>query len=106
MEKASLDRNQLNTSFSEPKNDTESYLVHLFEALFGLEGIGVEDDFFELGGDSLKALVLINRVKRTRGITLTVSDMFSNTTARQLAGLLERKSLQMEGNEKKNELII
>lgn len=106
VEKASLDRNQLNTSFSEPKNDTESYLVHLFEALFGLEGIGVEDDFFELGGDSLKALVLINRVKRTRGITLTVSDMFSNTTARQLAGLLERKSLQMEGNEKKNELII
>ena len=104
--RVNIDRNQLNSDFQQPQSAAETYVVNLFESLFGVEGVGAEDDFFELGGDSLKALVFINRIKKSRNITLTVADIFAHTTARGLAELIERRKHLPEDSPKKNELII
>lgn len=101
-----MNRNQLRSSYKAPENETETRLVNLFGELFGMQGIGMEDDFFELGGDSLKAVVLINRLKKEMGIEITIAEMFANKTAYDLSLLVTEKKWLGEAKHRVNELII
>ncbi len=95
-----VNRKIVKASFTAPKNETETEVIKLFENLFGITELGVEDDFFELGGDSLKAVILINKVKKSMGITLTMSDIFSNKTIANISKLIdETKWMQEDVNE-------
>ena len=105
-EKLVLDRDQINTTFQAPKNELEALIITMIEELFGMEGVGVDDDFFDLGGDSLKALVLINRLKKSNRIELSIAELFSHTTARDIASLIEEKQWLQEDAQKANELLI
>jgi acyl transferase domain-containing protein len=47
-----------------PRNEIEERLRHVWQELTGIDTLGVHDDFFELGGDSLLATRLLNRVRQ------------------------------------------
>ncbi|TNH28047.1 amino acid adenylation domain-containing protein [Micromonospora orduensis] len=85
-----LDRAALPAPVSQPKpssarpgNATEEVLCGLFAELLGVPQVGVDDGFFELGGDSIMALLLVSRA-RAAGLELTLREVF---TARTPAGL-------------------
>jgi amino acid adenylation domain-containing protein len=61
-----------------PRNDFETMLVQRWSELLEVPSIGIDDDFFELGGDSFKAL----RAVRDLGVPATVMDLFTNPTIR------------------------
>ncbi|TJZ49606.1 SDR family NAD(P)-dependent oxidoreductase [Streptomyces piniterrae] len=67
-----------------PRNETEAGLVAIWESLLGIHPIGVEDDFFRLGGDSITSLRIISRAKQA-GIRLTEADFFAHPTVAELA---------------------
>jgi acyl carrier protein len=78
---------------SGPRNEVESELLSIWQAALEVNvEIGVYDDFFALGGDSLKSLILITEVERTFGITAPPGFFGGLTTiccmAVQLADLL------------------
>ncbi len=50
--------------FISPRNDLEKYLINLWKEVLQINNISVYDDFFELGGNSLKAAILINRIQK------------------------------------------
>jgi surfactin family lipopeptide synthetase A len=54
-----------------PRNEIEAILVEIWKEVLGVEHIGVKDDFFSIGGNSLKLLELLNRVNKisTLGVT-------------------------------------
>ncbi|HLP44504.1 MAG TPA: SDR family oxidoreductase, partial [Candidatus Kapabacteria bacterium] len=56
-----LKRPNLSTDYMKYRNQFEKALTNIWEKFFGLESIGIYDDFFELGGDSLKAVTVIAR---------------------------------------------
>ncbi|KAB8195915.1 amino acid adenylation domain-containing protein [Nonomuraea phyllanthi] len=66
-----------------PRTPAEAGLVELWSAILGVQGIGIDDDFFGLGGDSFKAV----RAVRDSGIQATVLDLFKNPTIRAFAAL-------------------
>lgn len=84
-----LERNHLSSGYLEPETDTEKKLKAVFESFFGLDMIGVEDDFFELGGDSLKGMVLLKRIKKEFNINLTLRDFMLNVTIRAIAARID-----------------
>ncbi|HKZ07858.1 MAG TPA: non-ribosomal peptide synthetase, partial [Methylomirabilota bacterium] len=53
-----------------PRNDDEATIARLWRAALGFEEVGVEDDFFELGGDSLRAAVMLADVRKATGLEL------------------------------------
>ncbi|MEP7308333.1 MAG: amino acid adenylation domain-containing protein [Acidobacteriota bacterium] len=70
-----------------PRSERELLLVGLLEAVLGRTGIGVTDNYFYIGGDSIKAIQIVNRLAR-QGWTLRVRDVFEAPTIDRLAARL------------------
>jgi amino acid adenylation domain-containing protein/non-ribosomal peptide synthase protein (TIGR01720 family) len=67
-----------------PTNTTEDALAKIWSQLLGLKQVGIHDNFFEVGGDSILSLQLIARA-RDIGITFTAHEFFQNQTIAELA---------------------
>jgi aryl carrier-like protein len=67
-----------------PRNDVEERLATIWADGLGVERVGVEDGFLELGGDSIKAIQVLTRAREV-GIELTVRQLFERQTVALLA---------------------
>ncbi|GGK41953.1 non-ribosomal peptide synthetase [Nocardia camponoti] len=72
-----------------PESATELRVAALFADLLGREQIGLDDDFFRLGGNSLIATRAIARLRAEFGVAVDVRDFFDNPTVAVLAALLD-----------------
>ncbi|CAJ1495604.1 non-ribosomal peptide synthetase [[Mycobacterium] burgundiense] len=68
-----------------PTTPTEEMLAGIYGQVLGLERVGVDDSFFDLGGDSLSATRVINAVNLSLGGGLAVRAVFESPTVAQLA---------------------
>ncbi|MBF2002243.1 MAG: amino acid adenylation domain-containing protein [Synechococcales cyanobacterium M58_A2018_015] len=68
-----------------PRTPIEDQLVALFAKLLDIKTVSLDDDFFELGGHSLLATRLIAQALQTFEVELTVADLFTASTPRELA---------------------
>ncbi|MEV6946663.1 amino acid adenylation domain-containing protein [Streptomyces sp. NPDC051172] len=66
-----------------PSTATEAELAAVWCEVLGVRGIGVRDSFFELGGDSLRAVALVGALRR-RGFDVSVRDVFEHRTVEDL----------------------
>ena len=68
-----------------PRNATELQLARIWEELLDREPIGISDDFFELGGDSLGVIELVDALAAQTGVRLPVSRVFEARTIEKMA---------------------
>ena len=68
-----------------PRNEIDEKIIDIFQSLLGNTNIGINDDFFELGGDSLIGTMLIAKVKQSFKININLSDIFNLTTVAQIS---------------------
>lgn len=73
-----------------PRNERESAIVTVWEALLKKERVGIHDNYFALGGDSIMAIQVVSRLKRVKptGWRMEVRDLFKYATAEELAPCL------------------
>ena len=71
-----------------PQNQTEQKLKEIWEQVLKIDGIGVNNDFFNIGGHSLNAVVLISRIDKELGVELSIRDIFEHRTIKNLAGVI------------------
>jgi len=71
-----------------PRDDIERELAQIWGEVLGLAEVGVTDNFFELGGHSLLAVGLMNRIRRSFGRALPLSQLFRTGTIEDLAATL------------------
>ncbi|HSV65774.1 MAG TPA: phosphopantetheine-binding protein, partial [Mycobacteriales bacterium] len=76
-----------------PRTDTERVLADIWADALRVEQVGVEDSFFELGGDSVRSLLITSRTKAAFDVTLTPRDVLTARTVSALAELIEDKIL-------------
>ncbi|RSM42864.1 non-ribosomal peptide synthetase [Actinoplanes sp. ATCC 53533] len=70
----------------EPRTEVERVLCDLFAEVLGLERVGIDDSFFEIGGDSISSMQLVARARRA-GLTFIAVDVFELRTPERLAQL-------------------
>jgi amino acid adenylation domain-containing protein/non-ribosomal peptide synthase protein (TIGR01720 family) len=82
------DRNrpELGEEYVAPRNPTEAALAAIWAETLGLERIGVHDDFFELGGDSLMVIRVVSKANKD-GLGVTTKQLFQNRTIAELAAV-------------------
>ncbi|MGH2506810.1 MAG: non-ribosomal peptide synthetase [Ktedonobacteraceae bacterium] len=95
MDRAALPAPDANNTLREgttaqPTTPTEARLVEIMAPLLGLEQLGVDENFFMLGGHSLLGAQIIMRVTATFGVTLTLLTLFEAPTIQQLAEQIEQ----------------
>jgi amino acid adenylation domain-containing protein len=78
-------RPDLGVGFVAARNDEEAALVGIWQEVLGLEQIGVEDNFFDLGGHSLMATQVISRVREALDVELPLRAFFETPTVASLA---------------------
>ncbi|MFE9784083.1 non-ribosomal peptide synthase/polyketide synthase [Nocardia salmonicida] len=75
--------------FREPRTAAERSVAALFAELLEVETVGLDDDFFRLGGNSLIATRAIGRLQANFGVRVDVRDFFDSPTVAVLAKLVE-----------------
>ncbi|WP_199523927.1 non-ribosomal peptide synthetase, partial [Micromonospora craterilacus] len=77
--------------FRAPQDDTQRRLAALWSELLDLPAVGIDDAFFALGGSSLQAAQLMNRVEREFGSRLPLAALYQHRTVAALARLLDTR---------------
>jgi amino acid adenylation domain-containing protein len=68
-----------------PQNDVQAVLCGCWQQVLGVDPVGIDNDFFELGGDSIKAMRVISFLFK-QGYEVEIRDIMRATTIRQLSG--------------------
>ena len=89
-----LSRPDLEAAYEAPETESEKLLARVWSELLGVRQIGVNDDFFQLGGHSLHAVRLFVAIRKNYGLSLPLSTLFENPSIRPLAALLDAQSPQ------------
>jgi acyl carrier protein len=89
---------RLRAEFVAPRNSVEEVLTPIWRQLLGVEQVGVHDNFFALGGDSLLATRLVARLRVTFEIEVPIATVFIGpTVAEQSLVVTELLLSQIEG---------
>ncbi|NIM15275.1 MAG: amino acid adenylation domain-containing protein [Candidatus Aminicenantes bacterium] len=72
-----------------PSSVVEKRLVQIWQDVFGLERIGVKDDFFDLGGHSLRGIQVANEIHKTFDVDIQFTEVFQRRTIEGLAEYIE-----------------
>lgn len=75
-----------------PRTDTERRLITIWGEVLGVEQIGIDNNFFEIGGHSLKATVLMSKIQKEFNILIDMKDVFDYPTIRELSICMNNKN--------------
>ena len=78
-------RPDLAVAFRAPTSDTEKTLAQLWREAFGIDRVGVDDDFFDLEGNSLMAVQIVTRLRSALSVEVPMGVLFEAPTIAQLA---------------------
>ena len=87
LERKALPRPDLNTAqqgFVAPASEVEQRLAEIWQQVLGVARVGVDDNFFALGGDSIISIQVVSRARQA-GIAFSPRDLFQHQTIRSLA---------------------
>jgi len=82
-------RPQVSTPYLEPKSELERQVAEIWQEFLGLDQVGINDNFMELGGDSLLATQVISEVREALGMDLPLAAVFDEPTVAGLVMLAE-----------------
>jgi acyl transferase domain-containing protein/acyl carrier protein len=90
-------RPQLAKAYLAPRDEVEQSIVEIWQELFGIDEIGVEDDFIELGGHSLLAMQLVSRIRESFQLEIPLRMLFESPTVAGLASSITQKRDSSKG---------
>lgn len=76
---------QLKATFVAPREGTESQVAAIFSEVLGIGKVGADDNFFALGGDSLRGFQALSRIRAQLRADMSIIDLFKGPTVAQIA---------------------
>lgn len=79
----------LETAYVEPSNAVEQNIANIWQELLGVEKVGIDDNFFDLGGHSLIATQMVSQLRQDFQVELSLRRIFEAPTVAELALVIE-----------------
>ena len=89
-----FERPQLSQKFAAPQTETAKAIAVIWEQVLGVKGIGIDDNFFDLGGDSLIIVQILQKLRQTLKKDLTINDLLNANTIAELVQIIDPQSTQ------------
>jgi acyl transferase domain-containing protein/aryl carrier-like protein len=105
LSRSSHPRPQLSTDYVAPRNDLERSIAGMWQELFGIEQVGINDSFFDLGGHSVLATQLVSWLRKTFKIDLPLRTIFEAPTIAEWAEAIARRQIEQAENEQIAQLL-
>ncbi len=74
-----------------PRDARERALAEVFAEVLGVPAVGIDDDFFVLGGDSIRSIQVVSRARKA-GLAVTTRDVFTHKTVAALAAVASEQT--------------
>ncbi len=84
-----LSQRHVGADYVQPASATEQALARFISDLLGSASVGLDDDFFDLGGHSLLIIQLLSHLKARYGLALPIDKFYTHATVRSLASLVD-----------------
>ena len=78
-------RPELENAYVAPRTRLERILTDIWQETLGVESVGVHDNFLDLGGNSIRGTMLINRLQAKLGIVISIAALFDAPTVAEMA---------------------
>ena len=98
-------RPEIDTAFVAPRTSLERDIAKIWRDILSLDQVGVNDNFFDLGGDSLAAIRITSRVIQTFRIDLSPKALFGSPTVAEMAALIETNLPKLAKQEALNRIV-
>ena len=85
-------------NYEAPANQTEENLATIWQEVLGVEKIGILDDFFLLGGDSIKAIRICNKIQKSLNVSVEITTLFELLTIKKLANYIQTEAVSLATN--------
>lgn len=95
---------QSTSEYVAPSNEIEQKLATIWQEVLGKEKIGVRESFFDVGGDSIRAIKIVVRIIKEFNIKISMESLFKNPTIETLSNQLEISVMQNMDEESKENL--
>ena len=89
VEKVTIQRSSL-VDYRAPSNEIEEKLAEIWIKILGIDQIGVDDDFWDLGGDSISAIQIMTRIRAHLGARISPTIFFGQSTIAKLAKAVKK----------------
>ncbi|OJG55910.1 amino acid adenylation domain-containing protein [Enterococcus haemoperoxidus] len=89
----------------QPETPVQNNILTIFKEILNLDDIGINEDFYDLGGDSIKAIRIVSKLKE-QGFSLTINDILHNRTIKELSkNLKQNKKIALDQREVTGEVL-
>jgi acyl transferase domain-containing protein len=88
----------LRTPLAEPATDVERVVAAVWEEVLGVTPVGIQDDFYELGGTSLMMTSIVSRLEESFPVAVPLRQVFASATVAELSQLIETLLAQKIGS--------
>jgi amino acid adenylation domain-containing protein len=79
-------------AYAAPENELQREIANVWQQVLRAERVGIDDNFFEIGGHSLKATQIVARLHRRLGVEIALKEVFRHPTIRALAAAIEGRA--------------
>ncbi|WP_291584148.1 amino acid adenylation domain-containing protein [Clostridium sp. UBA6640] len=84
----SIDERSIGVKYEEARNELEEAMIDVWQKVLYIDRIGINNNFFDLGGHSLNAATIINEIHNKLNVELEIKDIFQRPTIRELSELV------------------
>ncbi|HRY52970.1 MAG TPA: polyketide synthase dehydratase domain-containing protein, partial [Candidatus Portnoybacteria bacterium] len=98
-------RPELPIPYVPANTEREKQLVSIWQEVLGIKDVGINDNFFEIGGNSLNIVHLANKIKRILNINVSVADLFENSTIKLFLKNIKSKNNKHNISDESDKLI-
>jgi len=85
---------QLKGQYTEPVNESEKLLTKIWEEVLKVKNIGVNDNFFDIGGHSLLAVQIVTKIENKTGKKFPIAVLFEHPTVKQLNEFIQKEDVE------------
>jgi amino acid adenylation domain-containing protein len=85
-------RPELHTLYAPPETGIQRDVAAIWSDILGFGSLGINDDFFELGGDSFKAITIASDIHKRMNIEIPLPELFARPTIKQMADYIDAAS--------------